>query len=186
MSSEKVYIGPGTLLIAEPFLQEPLFGRSVILICHHDDQGSFGLILNKPAANPFSEEDQDHPLVHFPFFAGGPVESNSMFYIHSLPDIPEAVPVKDGIFWQGDYHALLGAIEDEQFRPDTGKLLVGYAGWSEGQLQEELEREDWMVYNGSISGIFEIEADQMWKRLLENMGPYYKMISNFPIDPSLN
>lgn len=186
MSSEKVYIGPGTLLLAEPFMQEPLFGRSVILICHHDEQGSFGLILNKPAENPFSEEDQDHPLVRFPFFSGGPVESNSMFYIHNLATLPEAVPIKDGIFWQGDYQALLEAIEENNFRPDNGRIMVGYAGWSEGQLEMELDREDWMVYNGSISGILALEANQMWKKLLEKMGPYYRMLSNFPVDPSLN
>ena len=186
MAKEKVWIKPGTLLLSEPFMQEPLFGRSVVLVCHHDAEGSFGLILNKPAANPFDEDEKDHPLKHFPFFGGGPVEINSMFFIHNLTYLPDSVLLKDGICWQGNYEALLEAIEENAFRKDNGRLLVGYTGWGEGQLEEELEREDWMIYNGPIENILSLEVDVMWKTLLQNMGPYYKMVSNFPTDPNLN
>jgi hypothetical protein len=86
----------------------------------------------------------------------------------------------------GNYEALLEAIEENAFRKDNGRLLVGYTGWGEGQLEEELEREDWMIYNGPIENILSLEVDVMWKTLLQNMGPYYKMVSNFPTDPNLN
>ncbi len=185
MEKETQTVRPGTLLLSEPFMQDALFGRAVVLICHHDKDGSFGLILNKPAANPF-EESEDHPLATFPFFGGGPVETNNMFFIHTLSYLPETVLIKDGICWQGEYESLIEAIAEGAFHSENGRLLVGYTGWSEGQLQEELENEDWMVYNGPIDFLLKAEPSQLWKDLLQTMGPYYKMVSNFPSDPSLN
>jgi putative transcriptional regulator len=64
--------------------------------------------------------------------------------------------------------------------------LIGYAGWEKGQLEGELEREEWMVYNGSIRDILKMPSETMWKDILAQMGPYYRMVSNFPLDPGLN
>lgn len=186
MSKELPNIRPGTVLLAEPFLQASLFGRAVVLICHHDAEGSFGLILNKPAANPFDEEMESHPLKNLPFFAGGPVETNHLFFVHQLTYLPDSVLLKDGICWQGDFDALLESIEEKAIYSDRIRFLVGYSGWGEGQLEEELKSEDWMVYNGPIDDILQLDASEIWKHLLKKMGPYYKMVSNFPTDPSLN
>jgi putative transcriptional regulator len=65
-------------------------------------------------------------------------------------------------------------------------MLLGYAGWGAGQLEEELENDDWMVYNGPVDIIFQTEEDKLWKEILSRMGPYYKMVSNYPTDPGLN
>jgi len=183
MSTE--YLRTGSLLLSEPFLQDPLFGRAVILVCHYDEDGAFGLILNKPASNPFQEEGV-HPLCEFPFFAGGPVDANSMFFVHRIEGLPEAVPLCDGICWQGRYEDLLEAVKAKEFQPENCRLLIGYTGWEKGQLENEIDREDWMLYNGSIAEILTTNPDSMWKDTLAKMGPYYKMVSNFPIDPSLN
>lgn len=185
MAKVKFSIRPGSILLSEPFMQDPMFGRAVVLVCHHDAEGSFGLILNKEAANPF-EENEEHALKDFPFFGGGPVETSNMFFVHNLTYLPDCVLLKDGICWQGDYDSLLDAIEEGAFRADNGRLIVGYAGWAAGQLAEEMDTESWMVYNGPIDSILTIPADQLWKHLLQSMGPYYKMVSNFPPDPLLN
>ena len=182
---EKVVLQSGSILLAEPFLQDPLFGRAVILLCHYDEDGAFGLILNKSAGNPF-EEENDHPLAEFPFYAGGPVETDSMFFVHSLKGLPESVPLRDGISWQGRYEDLLEAVKAKEFNPENSRLLIGYSGWEKGQLEGELAREDWMVYNGPIAEILHYSPETMWKDILKGMGPYYKMISNFPMDPGLN
>lgn len=186
MSKENQIIRSGTILLAEPFMQENMFGRAAILICHHDAEGSIGLILNKPAANPFSEDDADHPLKYFSFYAGGPVEVNNMFYFHQLTYLPEAVLLKDGICWQGNYDALLEAITEKAFTEENGRFFIGYSGWGEGQLEAEIKSEDWMVYNGPIDDILTVDSSEIWKHLLKKMGPYYKMVSNFPTDPNLN
>lgn len=177
--------GAGSVLIAEPFLQDPHFGRAVVLLCQYDSQeGAIGLILNKPGENPFS--NSSHPLAEFPFFNGGPVERNSMFFVHRLQELPESIPLGDGIFWQGKYEDLLDAVHAREFEGGNFRLLMGYAGWEKGQLEEEIQREDWMIYDGPISSILDFPVESMWKDILKNMGPYYRMVSNFPIDPSLN
>jgi putative transcriptional regulator len=180
---DRTEIQPGTLLLSEPFMQDPLFGRSVVLICHHDSEGTIGLILNKLTDSPFEE---DHPLGRFPFFVGGPVDPQNMFFLHPLSYLKDCVLIREGIYWQGAYEALLEAVEEGAFSARKGKLLIGYSGWEKGQLQEELEREEWLVYNGPIDFILEIDPLEMWKRILQKMGPYYKMVSNFPTDPNLN
>lgn len=180
-----ISVGSGSVLLSEPFLQDPLFQRSVILLCHYDEEGALGLILNKNAANPF-EEEKTHPLCDFPFFAGGPVETDSMFFVHQLDGLPEAVTIKDGICWQGRYEDLLESVRAKEFNKANCRILIGYSGWEKGQLEGELEREDWMVYNGPIANILTMPAETMWKDILSQMGPYYKMVSNFPQDPGLN
>lgn len=154
-------------------------------MCHHDKDGSIGLILNKPAVNPFANEP-NHQLGGFPFYAGGPVDVNHMFFVHQISYLPEALLLKDGIYWQGDYENLLEAVEENTFTANSGRLLVGYSGWAEGQLEDELNSEDWMVYNGPIQDILSIDPESIWKVLLQKMGPYFKMVSNFPQDPNLN
>ena len=181
---ESIEFGAGSVLIAEPFLQDPHFGRAVVLLCHYDEEGAFGLVLNKRGLNPF--EGSEHPLSGFPFFKGGPVETSSMFFVHQLQGLPESQNLRDGICWQGRYEDLLEAVQAREFEPANCRLLMGYSGWEKGQLEGEIQREDWMVYNGPISGLLRLPAETMWKDLLKKMGPYYKMVSNFPTDPSLN
>lgn len=181
---DAIEIGAGSILLAEPFLQDEHFSRAVVLICHYDEEGAFGLILNKKGLNPF--DGNPHPLAGYPFFEGGPVEKNSMFFVHRLKGLPESIPLRDGLHWQGRYEDLLEAVKAREFENGNCRLLMGYAGWEKGQLEGEILREDWMVYNGSISGILQLPAETMWKDVLRSMGPYYRMVSNFPPDPSLN
>ncbi len=185
LASEKICLGPGTLLLAEPFMQDPLFGRAVVLLCQHDDDGSFGFIINKPVESPFAEGD-DHPLAGFPFYSGGPMDNHSVFFVHQLSALKEAIPLQDGFFWQGDYDELLDAIENHEVTEKNFRLILGYSGWGAGQLEEELEKGFWMVNNGPLDYILETEAAHLWKEILQRMGPYFKMVSNFPSDPTLN
>ena len=185
LPKDPLYLGVGTILIAEPFANDAMFGRSVVLISYYEKDGALGLILNKPAVNPF-EEDPNHPLSRFHFFGGGPMATNSMYYVHMLSYLKNSCLLKDGIYWQGDYDSLLDAVDDNAFRSDNGRLLVGYAGWSENQLETEIANEEWMLYNGPIDFILKTDPGHLWKELLQRMGPYYKMVSNFPSDPSLN
>jgi putative transcriptional regulator len=180
-----ISVSCGSVLLSEPFIQDPLFQRAVVLLCHYDEEGAFGLILNKNAVNPF-EEEENHPLSEFPFYAGGPVETDSMFFVHQLSGLPESLPIRDGICWQGKYEDLLEAVQAKEFLPENCRILIGYSGWEKGQLEGELEREDWMVYNGPINDILNMPSITMWKDILSKMGPYYKMVSNFPLDPGLN
>jgi len=183
--SETYIIRPGTLLLSEPFGQDPLFGRAVVLICQVNPEGTIGLILNKEAKCTPEFEDSEC-LSPFRFYEGGPVEKDLLFFIHKIEGLLESQSIKDGIFLQGNYDALLQAVDQKEFTPENGRFFLGYSGWETGQLEEEIDREEWMIYEGPIDFIFGIEPESIWKEVLQKMGPYYRMISNFPKDPTLN
>ena len=115
----------GVILLAEPFSQDEHFSRSVVLICHLDEEdGAFGFILNKGISSPV--ENNDHPLASMPFFLGGPMEQDALFYIHHYDEIRDANPVRDGLFWQGKFEDLLESLTQKEFRSEKCRLLMGY------------------------------------------------------------
>ncbi len=177
----KEQIRPGSILLAEPFLKEPAFCRAAILICHLDDDGALGLVLNKPIEKLYQIK-ANHPLAKVPLFSGGPVDPDHLFYLHHKENIPEAIFLKDGIHWQGDLEQVAdGADQGKEVR-----FFLGYAGWDAGQLENEIKEDTWLIYNGPINEVLKVEPEQLWKKLLQDMGPYFRMVSNFPLDPNLN
>jgi putative transcriptional regulator len=175
----------GQLLISEPFLNDSNFERSVILLCEHNEEGSFGFVLNKQTSHQV-QDVLDEPI-DYELFLGGPVDHSSMHYIHCRPDlITDAVLLKDDIYWGGNFEEVkaqirLGLIPSEQIR-----FFLGYSGWDSGQLDLELNEEVWIIYDGDIQFIFQTDATSMWREVLKRMGGKYKAIANFPTDPRLN
>ena len=91
-------IGSGDLLISEPFMKDRNFERSVIIVCEHDESnGSFGLVLNKPSLVTI-EEVETQLEIESPIYIGGPVEQDTLHYIHKFKNITNAVPLKDGLY----------------------------------------------------------------------------------------
>lgn len=174
-------IKPGSILLAEPFLKEPPFARAAILLCHLDEEGALGLVLNKPIDNPFQTKPE-HPFFKAGLFSGGPVDSDHLFYLHQNEKVPGAIHLKEGMYWQGDFQSVKDFVDQN----GSSRFFLGYSGWESGQLENEIKEDTWLVYNGSLAGILTIEPELLWKELLQRMGPYFRMVSNFPIDPSLN
>lgn len=179
---------PGDLLISEPFLPDPNFERSVVLLCEHNEQGSFGFVLNKSGLLKVNDVLDDLEPFQADLYVGGPVEQNTVHFVHRIPDqLSGGVPVADGIFWGGDFEefaeeAQMGVLDPQNFR-----FFLGYSGWGEGQLEQELEQNSWLVFRGvRPEQVFDLPPDQLWKRVLEEMGGKYKMFANYPVDPRLN
>lgn len=135
----------GDLLIAEPYLGDPNFERSVILLCEDNEKGSFGLVLNQ-RSNLMLKDAIDDCYADIPLYVGGPVEHNTLHYVHRLGNlIPEAVDLGKGLFWSGDFETLktminIGKVEEKDIR-----FFLGYSGWGEGQLDTEMNRNSWIV-----------------------------------------
>ncbi|MCS7005387.1 MAG: YqgE/AlgH family protein [Cytophagales bacterium] len=180
------YVTKGDLLLASPFLEDPYFERSVVLLCEHrESEGSFGLILNKVATIDISTLEESEHLENN-LFMGGPVERNTLHFIHRFADIKNSIPVKDGIFWGGDYEQLksyhnLGLVNSSNCR-----FFVGYSGWAPGQLKEEIEQETWIIARNQLSLLFELPAQELWQRILREMGGKYRAMSHFPANAQLN
>lgn len=178
----------GDLLISEPFLPDPNFERSVILLCEHNEEGSLGFVLNKPTEHQLSDVLEESASFQKTLYQGGPVQLNTLHFIHRAPDlIPDGNAVKEDIFWGGDYEQLLSLMNTRQLAPRDIRFFVGYSGWSPGQLEEELQEDSWFVYKQTSSrDVFDASAADLWRKVLKNMGGKYRMFSNYPTDPRLN
>lgn len=177
----------GHLLISDPFLRDPNFIRTVVLLCEHNEKGSFGLVLNRPFEFRLDELMDDMEGADFDVYTGGPVQQNTLHFIHMLPEmIPGGQEILPGVYWGGDFAVvkqliLAGIVQKEEIR-----FFIGYSGWSSGQLLAEMSENTWLTTKADKELIFQSPAIDLWKLALKKMGgPYVQMI-NYPIDPQLN
>ena len=178
----------GDLLISEPFLPDPNFERSVVLLCEHNEDGSFGFILNKPSILKVDEaitDIEDFPEV---LYVGGPVQQNTLHFIHRAESILEGSQViNKEIAWGGNYEQLIAIINGGSLNKKDFKFFLGYSGWAPGQLEEELKQKSWIIYESATEqSVFDINSKLLWKEVLKNMGGKFKVFANYPVDPRMN
>ncbi len=177
----------GTLLVSGPFLPDPYFRRSVVLLCMHDPEGSFGLVLNRPIAMDVSELMDDLPELSSPVGIGGPVQSGNLFFLHTLGErIEGSLPVVDDIRLGGDYGQLRALLSASPKLAKHVRFFVGYSGWGSEQLDTEINQRSWLVHPATKHLVMGAPVDGLWRETLRAMGPGYAPLANFPEDPSLN
>lgn len=178
----------GDLLISEPFLNDPNFQRTVVLLCEHSDEGTFGFVLNKPSILKGGDVLEDTFNFDPTLYIGGPVQQDTLHFIHhSLDGIEGGMALGNGLRWGGNFEQLLQLYQLGQIEEDHCRFFLGYSGWSEGQLEEELKANSWIVCkNPTAAEVFQAEAEELWRKSLQRMGGKYRVFSNFPTDPRLN
>jgi putative transcriptional regulator len=177
----------GTLLIADPFLKDNNFMRTVILICRHGEEGSFGFVLNKLYDLTLEDLFNDMNGYRIPVHIGGPVQMDTIHYIHQYPDLlPDSQEITDEIYWGGDFEILKTLIREGKISDSKIKFFIGYSGWEPGQLDSEMEERSWLTSPCNESLVFKTSTDEIWKSSLKHLGGKYEMMINFPIDPQLN
>ena len=178
----------GSILISEPFLDDDYFSRSVILLCDHNDEGSFGFVLNKYVESPLHELIEDFPTVEAKISIGGPVDTSNLFFIHQLGDqLDDSVKFSKDFYLGGDFKELTKLINSDAAKAERIRFFLGYSGWTSDQLKDELEEKSWIVindYNEDL--IFSTNDDEIWKHLMEKLGGKFEVMSKFPINPSHN
>ena len=179
------HIEKGDLLVAEPFMKDPNFKRSVTLICEYDKEGAIGLVLNRPSIFRINEMIPNFPAFQGDVYYGGPIGMDRLNFIHSYGDIiPNAFHIKDNLYWNGDFEQLKTLIRSKKIVPHNIRFFAGYAGWGAGQLEEEMQENSWIV-SKNYPEIFKM-SEYMWNDVLVKMGGKNKLISTFPEDPLLN
>ncbi len=180
--------GRGDLLISEPYLPDPNFERTVILLCEHDENGTFGFVLNKPSKSVFSDVIEDIESFDASLFIGGPVQQNSLHFIHRRSDQLEASrEILPGLYWGGDFDQLITLIDTRQIDKADFRFFVGYSGWDLGQLEDELKIKSWIIFkNTSPELVLDTEPEHLWQEVLKIKGGKFKVIANYPQDPRLN
>ena len=179
----------GSLLLSEPFMLDPNFERSVVLLCEHDPtEGSVGLILNQRSNLILSDIIPEITDDSFQLYIGGPVESNSLFFIHQAYDrILSGTLIKDNLYWGGDFEYLVELLKNKKIEPYEIKFFMGYAGWSSEQLNAEIKENSWAVHNSfNAELMFLRDGEDLWKQALISLGPKYAHVANFPRSPEWN
>lgn len=175
----------GKLLISNATLFDPHFRRTVVLIGHHDDEGAVGVILNRPLEVSVDEAVPALADLVPPgdlLFEGGPVQPDAAVVVAEFDDPSEA-----GLVALGS----IGFLPAEADPDDLGgirraRVFAGYAGWSAGQLEDELHEDAWLVIDAVAEDVFHDEPERLWGDVVTRMGPDYALLRTMPADPSVN
>lgn len=179
--------GPGILLIADPFLKDPNFLRTVVFLCEHKEEGSLGFVLNRRYENTLDELIPEVDGVKLPVYYGGPVQINSIHFLHQYPeDIPGGIEILKGVYWGGDFEKTVELIKKGDLNMERIRFFIGYSGWGEGQLESEMKEKTWLTVKGTRGLVFHKTAEEIWKASLKHLGGDYEIMINFPLDPQLN
>lgn len=178
----------GDLLISEPYLPDPNFERTVVFLCEHDENGTFGFVLNNKAhveLNELVDEVGNYPAK---LFVGGPVEHDTLHFVHREVSLaPSSREVVPGVFWGGDFNRLTDMMNTREISTEDVRFFIGYSGWAAGQLMDEIKAKSWIVLKGTKPEmIFDWDNQDLWKACLNTMGGKYRLMSNYPKDPRMN
>ncbi len=179
----------GRLLIATPNIEEPNFRRTAVLLCAHDGDGAFGLVLNRPIAG-------EAVAAHLPewaglaagppvIFRGGPVSPAAVFVLAASDDVPAGA-------WDLRVAPGLGLVNPgegpERFagRLARARAFAGYAGWGAGQLEGEIDGHGWFVVDALPDDPFGDEPDGLWREALRRQGGELARFASHPLQPDVN
>jgi len=177
----------GRILIAEPFLSGNYFNRSVVLLVAYSEKGAVGFILNKKVEFPINEAFPDFPDFDTEVYLGGPVATDSIYFIHRLGDrIPGSIHVIDNLYWGGDFEAIKREISLGTIDPSEIRFFLGYSGWDAGQLEEELKDDSWLVTDVDQESVMGEMDPNSWFSFVKKAGDQYSVWKNFPENPSMN
>ncbi len=175
-------------MLSEPFMLDPNFKRSVVFLTEHNEEGTMGYILSQKSEYTLKDVLPDFEGKDFPVYVGGPVGSDTLHFLHNCYDrMNSGTEVSKGIYWGGNFETLGLLLKNRLVTEDEIKFFIGYSGWGEGQLVEELGHNSWLVTNNFHNKtIFYGDEKSLWKEIVVGLGPKYSHIANFPENPMWN
>lgn len=177
----------GRLLVSGPYLSDPYFRRTVVLLCAHDAEGSFGFVLNRFLDVDVMDVMENMPPVQGRMGIGGPVQSGNLYYLHTFGQRVEgSMQVVDDIHMGGDFEQLRSLLATDPRLGRHVRFFVGYSGWAAGQLDKEITERAWIIAPSRKRLVMGTRSDNLWAETLRDMGGAFAALANFPEDPSLN
>jgi putative transcriptional regulator len=170
----------GSLLVATPTLLDPNFARTVVLVAEHGEEGAMGVVLNRPSETSVGEAVPELATLagaSEPLFVGGPVQADAVLALAEVEDPDDASELV-----LGD----VGFVQDPDVAARRGRVFLGYAGWSPGQIELELGEQSWIVVPAEADDVFSDEPSELWGRVLRRQGGGLALLATMPLDPSLN
>lgn len=185
----------GSLLVAEPEMDDHNFTRTVLAMVHHGDDGAMGFVLNRKGHNSLSSILHSYRLSpggQLPIYIGGPVEPDRLFCIHGLgswaPLSEHAMELAPGLVFEPSFDVVDQLLHDSRISTESPpiRLLIGYAGWSSGQLEREMAQGAWTSHRASAPLVFSFQGKAQWKAVLKDKGGLYSVVAQLGSKPSLN
>ncbi len=173
----------GSLLVAHPNLIDPNFRRSVLFVSAHDaKEGAMGVILNRPLDKQVSDLVSETPpdgLADVPVFLGGPVGKNQLMFAAFEWESAAGLKLSHNV-------GVDEAHERAEHDPTSIRAFVGYAGWSAGQLEDEMRQKAWILQKPTREVLTPERLPKLWFEIMRGLGPWFKLLAAAPDDPSLN
>jgi putative transcriptional regulator len=177
----------GRILIAEPFLPGNYFNRSVIFLVAYSEKGAVGFILNKKVELAIHDILPGFPEFHGDVYLGGPVATDSVYFIHKLGNkLPGSIHVLGNLFWGGDFDILKQQISSGLIATSEIRFFVGYSGWDSGQLEREIKEDSWLVTDVDEKTVMQDLHQDSWADFVKKAGHRYTIWENYPENPALN
>jgi len=176
----------GQLLVAGPALVDPNFWRTVVLVAEHTGEGAMGVVLNRPSETSVDEAvpllsglAEPDALIH----VGGPVQPSAIVVLAEFDDPGAAATV---VLGNVGFVAVGTELDELAGQTDRVRVFAGHSGWGAGQLDEEVERGDWIIEAARRDDVFADDPPRLWSEVLERKGGQYALVARMPLDPSLN
>ena len=158
----------GRLLIADPSLNDSIFFKSVILLTHHDNNESIGIILNKPTEIELHQVIKNIPKSTLKLYIGGPVKKDSLYFIHTLgKDIPGSKKITNDIYWGGDIKTIIDLVKKKKISNKDIRFFIGYSGWQAEQLNSEIREKSWIVDERKNEYWNQYKSKDIWRELIK-------------------
>ena len=175
----------GKTLISQPFMMDGCFRRSVVLLTEYSGDGAIGFVLNKQLPVSLGDMVDDFPAGESLLSIGGPVAPDTLHYLHTFNNIPDAIEVVNGVYWGGKIEVVRKLLAVSIMKPEDIRFFLGYSGWTGGQLDDELKRDSWLVGDVRPSLIIH-PSRNLWQESVRNMGDPYQLWTTFPENPGFN
>ena len=180
----------GSLLIANPVLPDPNFSRTVILLCDHDDQGSFGLVINRSTQLKAPDLFLNINILksyNEKIYLGGPVSQSMVFFLCRSPSAAGKLnEVCSGVYLGSNLETLESLYSSLESPEQDIRFYLGYSGWSGGQLAEEMEQNSWLVQRANEQFIFLDSESLIWPKAVNSLGKKYQYLTKAPVNPQWN
>jgi putative transcriptional regulator len=159
-------ITPGTFLISALSLEDPNFNKVVLFICEHNPKGAMGFVINKVFPRAFNELAEFNQSVAFTLYSGGPVEKESLFFIHQRPDLIEGgTKITGSIYLGGNFKQAVANINSGVLNNGDIRLFIGYCGWDDSELEAEIAEGSWIEVPLPPPNLFSRDNILLWEQL---------------------
>lgn len=177
----------GDILIAHPLLQDGFFNRSVVYMTNHNSVESLGFVLNFKTDFKLRDVKPEIKNGIFPIYEGGPVAKDQLFYLHKLGhNLTDSIKIKDDIYFGGDFKTLMHMISQGKVKSYDIRFFAGYSGWADGQLENEIKKNHWLINKHVDSAFFGHEPEDLWGLQLAEIKNTYSIFADFGDTPSVN